>query len=298
MKLVLLNPNAPPVLTFSDPDMYGRNQEVIKTPSNTLANPPNGVGAIKASVNAGGTITAGLHSYVMTFVTNASASPMQESTPIALSNIVVTTSANGTVNLANLPIYAGEGTIVGRNIYRTSAGNALPYHRLTNASTLTIANNTDTTYSDTASDATISSYPVAPTTDSTGLGLAPVQPIAINDRQYELMIDSPLAYCITLVADLYDDRMDTFNTVSVANGTYTLFAFKRPRKTISIYTSAAILVAPQNPAVNPAVQTISIPASTTSPFVLDVTMLPWNTAFLALWIAGNGANSTVSLTAV
>jgi hypothetical protein len=92
--------------------------------------------------------------------------------------------------------------------------------------------------------------------------------------------------------------MDTFNAVSVSNGTYTLFAFKRPRKTISIYTSAAILVAPQNPAVNPAVQTISIPASTTSPFVLDVTMLPWNTAFLALWIAGNGANSTVSLTAV
>lgn len=115
----------------------------------TPVTPPT---AATATVAAGGSVTAGTHSYQITFQENGG-----ETTGGTTSNIVTTSGGNLQVNLTNIPI--GPIGTYQRKIYRTVAGNTGSYKLVA-----TITNNTATTYSDTTSDGALGV--AAPSTNS------------------------------------------------------------------------------------------------------------------------------------
>lgn len=106
---------------------------------------------------AGGSVTAGTHSYKVTFVT-----AVGETTPSVKSSVITAVSTSGqTVPLTDIPV--GPVGTVSRKIYRTATGDTGDWKLLA-----TIADNTTTTYSDTTADASLGvSAPTANTT--TGL---------------------------------------------------------------------------------------------------------------------------------
>ena len=97
---------------------------------------------IAGTPTAGGSVTAGTHSYKVTFVATAGG----ETTPSAKSNVITAVTTSGqTVPLSGIPIGpAGTGS---RRLYRTVAGDSGTWKFL-----VTLANNTATTYSDTKAD--------------------------------------------------------------------------------------------------------------------------------------------------
>ena len=106
---------------------------------------------------AGGSVTAGTHSYKVTLVASDG-----ETTPSVKSSVITAVSTSGqTVPLTDIPI-GGAGTTA-RKIYRTVAGDTGDWKLLA-----TIADNTTTTFSDTIADGSLGvSAPTANTT--TGL---------------------------------------------------------------------------------------------------------------------------------
>lgn len=92
--------------------------------------------------SAGGSCTAGTHSYFVSFVGSV------ESELSAKSAIISCSGSNGTVGLSAIPI--GPPGTASRKIYRTTAGDASIPKLLT-----TIADNTTTTYSDTTADGSL-----------------------------------------------------------------------------------------------------------------------------------------------
>lgn len=118
--------------------------------------------------SAGGAVTAGTHSYKVTFVGGVG-----ETTPGTASSVETAIDTDGqTIGLTAIPL-GGAGTIA-RKIYRTVAGNAGAYKLLA-----TIANNSATTFSDTIADAALgASAPVTNTTvTQSGSTLFSVDPL-------------------------------------------------------------------------------------------------------------------------
>ncbi len=111
--------------------------------------------ALTAGVpTAGGGVTPGTHSYVVTYT-----AANGETIGGAASNVITAVLTTGqTVPLTAIPI--GPAGTVARKIYRTVAGNAGNYLLLA-----TIADNTTTTYSDTTADAGLGA--AAPLTNTT-----------------------------------------------------------------------------------------------------------------------------------
>lgn len=107
-----------------------------------------------AGPSSGGSVTAGSHSYKVTFTTSQG-----ETIPSSASSVITTTVANGTVSLSNIPLGPPGSGVIARKIYRTIAGNTGNYLLLA-----TIADNTTTTYTDTLSDGSLGTS--APTTDT------------------------------------------------------------------------------------------------------------------------------------
>jgi hypothetical protein len=105
-----------------------------------------------ALVLAAGNVTAGTHSYRVTFVDGHG----YESAPSPASNIITTDGTHQQVNLTNIPIGPatsgddGLGGIVSRNLYRTIAGN-------TGSAKLfaTISDNTTTIFTDNVADGSL-----------------------------------------------------------------------------------------------------------------------------------------------
>jgi hypothetical protein len=106
--------------------------------------------ACTALAVAGAGVTAGTHSYKITFVTASG-----ESSGGAKSNVVTTDGVNGQVDLSGIEI--GPTGTTQRKVYRTIAGDT-GNHLLV----ATIADNTTTTYSDTTADGSLGA--ASPTT--------------------------------------------------------------------------------------------------------------------------------------
>jgi hypothetical protein len=100
-------------------------------------------GAPTAVVAAGGSVDVGAHTYVVTFVDAVGGETGQGSGVVA-----TTTGGNQTVNLS--AIATGPTGTASRKIYRSKAGTTTPLFLVT-----TINDNVTTTYSDTATDASL-----------------------------------------------------------------------------------------------------------------------------------------------
>lgn len=109
-----------------------------------------------ASLGGGGAVTAGSHSYVVTFVDNAGF----ESSAGLSSNVVVVPSPTTQVQLLNIPL--GPAGTVARNLYRTVSGNGGTPFYLDQ-----INNNTGTTYNDNLPDTSLADPP--PVQAATGI---------------------------------------------------------------------------------------------------------------------------------
>jgi hypothetical protein len=96
------------------------------------------------TATSGGSVTAGTHSYVVTFVyTNG-----DESIASVISSQISITAGNQTIPLTNIPI--GAVGVTQRNIYRTIAGDTGTYKLLTS-----ILDNATTIFSDTIADGSL-----------------------------------------------------------------------------------------------------------------------------------------------
>lgn len=117
--------------------------------------PPPGVITVAiASPAAPGNVNAGAHRYLATFMT---ADGETQAGPVSAAVTVVDAAVNGKVTLTSIQI--GSGLTTARKLYRTAAGGT---HYLLLA---TIANNTDTTYTDNIADASLGAE--APTVNTT-----------------------------------------------------------------------------------------------------------------------------------
>lgn len=104
-------------------------------------------GSVVGTVSAGGSVDSGTHYYAVTYTTSTG------ETTARYSAVVTTTAGNNTVTVT-LPV-STDPRVTGRKIYRTKAGAANYLEYLL----ATIANNTATTYVDTAADSTLPGLP-------------------------------------------------------------------------------------------------------------------------------------------
>ncbi len=111
--------------------------------------------ALTATIAAGAGVTAGTHSYKVSFVTATGETPAG-----AASNQVTTAAGNLQVNLTGIPI--GDGSVTARRIYRTVAGDTGNY-----LLQQTISDNTTTTATDNTPDGSL----VNVTAPSTGTAI-------------------------------------------------------------------------------------------------------------------------------
>ena len=117
--------------------------------------PPSAFSATLAATPIAGSVNAGAHRYLATFVTaDGETQAGGISAPVTVADIAV----NGMVELSAIPI--GGSLITSRRIYRTTAGGS-NYLLLA-----TLGNNTATTYTDNIADASLGAQ--APTVNTTG----------------------------------------------------------------------------------------------------------------------------------
>lgn len=136
---------------------------------------------------AGAGMGIGVYEYAVSLLSEGG-----ESTPSPVAS-VTTTSGNQQVSLSTIPLGPTlttipglyVNTVIGRNIYRTLVGGSVLY-LLT-----TIPDNTTTTYTDSASDASISSQPQPPTVNTSGVMFWP--PIERPFAEYSNLFDSTVA---------------------------------------------------------------------------------------------------------
>lgn len=105
------------------------------------------------SITAGGSVDAGVHQYVVTFVTSAGETDFGTTSATATA-----TAGNKTINLTAIPVSASS-LVTARKIYRTKIADIALGHSNFMYLVATISNNTTTTYTDTASDASIGANP-------------------------------------------------------------------------------------------------------------------------------------------
>ncbi len=148
-------------------------------------NPP-GAGMTAQAV-AGSGLSIGTYQYGVTFLSQGGETPIS---PLAS---VTTSNGNQKVTLANIPLgppapstpQVATNTVIGRNLYRSQAnGTGLTL-------LATIADNTTTTYSDTASDSSIASNPAPPTLNTSGVMYWP--PFERDFSEFSNIFDSEIS---------------------------------------------------------------------------------------------------------
>lgn len=116
---------------------------------------PGAVTAALASPAVAGSVTAGVHRYLATFVT---ADGETEAGAVSSAVTVADAAVNGKVSLTAIPL--GGSAVTSRKLYRTAAGGS------TYLLLATIADNTTTTYTDNIADASLGAgAPSANTTE-------------------------------------------------------------------------------------------------------------------------------------
>jgi hypothetical protein len=143
--------------------------------------PSSGASAAKT---AGSGLGIGVYQYKVTFISQGG------ETTVSPAASVTTTSGQQQVNLTSIPTGPATtstpgvavNTVIGRAIYRTLVGGSTFYFLTT------IADNTTTTYTDTAADASISSMPNPPSLNTSGVMNWP--PIERNFSEYSNLYDS------------------------------------------------------------------------------------------------------------
>lgn len=139
---------------------------------------------------ASGAVTAGAHSYWVTFVTMGGG----ETTISPVSNVVTTETSNLTVALTAIP--TGNKYVISRKIYRTAAGAdpAVAGNRLYLA---TIADNTTTTYSDIIADGSLGA--AAPTSSTTNLSPKATKALSVaTTGAYTIVQEGGVVCSVTL----------------------------------------------------------------------------------------------------
>jgi hypothetical protein len=144
-------------------DIFGGKHDIgainlmpqISAPSNTLT----------ATTSSGGGMGTGVYQYSVTYCTGYKQSngvlQITGETTGSPSFSVTTPSGNGTVGLNAIPVYGGNA-VVARRIYRTAVGGSTLYL------VATISDNVTQTYTDSASDASITSGAGIPSANQTG----------------------------------------------------------------------------------------------------------------------------------
>ncbi len=147
---------------------------------------PPGAG-MTATIAAGTGLGLGTYQYVVTFLAQSG-----ETTPSPVAS-AITSSGNQQVNLANIPIAPSSpsipgvatNTVIGRNIYRTSAnGTALSL-------LATIPDNTTTSWTDMQPDSFLANKPQPPAVNTSGVMLWP--PYERDFSEYSNLFDSTAA---------------------------------------------------------------------------------------------------------
>ncbi|GHO78622.1 hypothetical protein KSD_63930 [Ktedonobacter sp. SOSP1-85] len=149
-----------------------------------FASPTAGPGL---SLTSGTNLGLGVYKYAVSLLTQGG-----ETTPGPLVQIT-TTSSYQAVNLASIPLgplaqvlpAVGTNTVIGRNIYRTLVGGSTLYLLAT------LADNTTTSYLDTASDASLANMPQPPLVNTSGIMLWP--PMERAFAEYSNLYDSSTA---------------------------------------------------------------------------------------------------------
>ena len=147
---------------------------------------PPGAGMV-ATAAAGAGLSTGVYHYAVTLLSQGG-----ESTPSPLA-AVTTSSGNQQVNLSAIPLGPAStatpgiatNQVIGRNLYRSTAGGA-PLYLLA-----TLQDNVTTSYSDTAADSALSGKPAPPTVNTSGVMLWP--PYEREFAEYSNFFDSTAA---------------------------------------------------------------------------------------------------------
>ena len=140
-----------------------------------------------ATPGTGTGLGIGSYTYAVTFLSSAG-----ETLPSPFVT-VTTTSGNQNVSVSSIPLGptttvlpgTATNTIIGRNLYRTVAGGSTLYLLAT------LQNNTATSYSDNAPDASLTSKPQAPAVNTSGVMLWP--PRECDFAEYSNLFDSTTA---------------------------------------------------------------------------------------------------------
>jgi len=117
-------------------------------------------GSFTATASSGAGMGTGAYKYTITFVVGAT-NPIGETLPSAEQS-VTTTGGNNQVALTGIP--TGPAGTLYRNIYRTQVGGSSNTEKFVHQ----IADNTTTSYTDAASDASIVGNAAEPTVDTSG----------------------------------------------------------------------------------------------------------------------------------
>jgi len=147
---------------------------------------PPGAGMV-ATAAAGAGLSTGVYHYAVTLLAQGG-----ESTPSPLA-AVTTSSGSQQVNLSAIPLGPAStatpgiatNQVIGRNLYRSTAGGA-PLYLLA-----TLQDNVTTSYSDTAADSALSGKPAPPTVNTSGVMLWP--PYEREFAEYSNFFDSTAA---------------------------------------------------------------------------------------------------------
>jgi uncharacterized phiE125 gp8 family phage protein len=150
MACTLITPPALEPLTISEV----KSSSVFRLDSASGEPAPTAPVVALAAPAAPGNVTAGVHRYLVTFVT---ADGETEAGIVSAAVTVADPAVNGQVALTAIP--TGGAAVTARKLYRTSAGGSL-YLLLA-----TLANNTATTYTDNIADGSLGVQ--APTTNTT-----------------------------------------------------------------------------------------------------------------------------------
>ncbi len=142
---------------------------------------------MSATAVSGTGLNVGSYQYAVTFLTQGG-----ETTPSPVTS-VNTTTGNQKVTLAAIPLGnnltaipgTATNTVIGRNLYRTLVGGSTLYWLAT------LPDNTTTSYSDSAADATLSGKLSPPTVNTSGVMLWP--PFEREFAEYSNLFDSTTA---------------------------------------------------------------------------------------------------------
>ena len=167
--------------------------------------PPGAITVALAAPAAPGSVTAGAHRYLATFVT---ADGETQAGELSAAVTIADAAVNGKVELTGIP--TGGALVTARKIYRTAANGSIALLLAT------ISNNTATTYTDNIADASLGAQ--APTTNTTNDPLLGIF-IAAARAQAETELHR---YLITQTLDAYFDDFPRYENPRFPDRTFRL----------------------------------------------------------------------------